>query len=331
MMKDVVLVTSVQYAKGRPVWDQADDLDVREAPAVEADLARAVCRTGCRAVILGVDRYTGPLYEAVAGGLIARFGVGYDGVDQRLCREHNVTLTNTPGVLTRSVAEHAMWLMGAVTRNVACEDRRMREGRWSSSAGVELFGKTLLAAGFGQIGRAVARIAGAGFGMNVIGFGRRPLDQLSQEENLSPAEFLGRHHLQSYTSDIDAALPEADAVSVHMASTPETHRFFDASRFARFREGAFFINTARGAVVDEAALYQALRSGRLAGAGLDVFEKEPYAPADPQADLRTLDNVVMTPHTGSNTRESNRRMAQTALQNCRDFLSGRSEQLNRVW
>jgi phosphoglycerate dehydrogenase-like enzyme len=129
---------------------------------------------------------------------------------------------------------------------------------------------------------------------------------------------------------IERILGQADVVSLHLPATPQTRRLLDAGWLRQMKAGALLINTARGAVLDEAALFDALEERRLGGAALDVFEQEPYRPVAPDKDLRTLENVVLTPHIGSNTREANQRMAVASLQNVRHFLAGRQERLTRV-
>ncbi len=330
-MKPVIPVTVVEYGKGIATWAQSDKFQVCESPIDEASLARLVRENNSKAVIVGPDRYSGQLYEALQGGMIARFGVGVDGISKEMCQKHNVTLTNTPGVLSQSVAEHAIALLGALARHVAELDRLMRSETWQPATGDELAGKNLLIAGFGQIGRCVARIAGAGFGMNVTAFDSVDLATAARNEGITNDQFLAKHHLKAYTTDIDQALPEADVVSVHLASNPATANFFNKERFAKFSDGAIFINTARGPVVDELALYEALANGKLSGAGIDVFVAEPYVPVNDKADLRKLDNVVLTPHVGSNSHASNLRMANDSMKNCLNFLAGDLDKLSRVW
>jgi lactate dehydrogenase-like 2-hydroxyacid dehydrogenase len=282
-------------------------------------------------VVIGAQRYEGPLYRALAGNassggaLIARFGVGHDGVDKRLARELGITVTNTPGTLDVSVAEHTLWLIGCFSRHVASGHGRFVAGAWSGTTGTELHGRTLGLIGCGPIARRVAAIAGLGFGMRVIACGRRPRAAL--EAACGPLAALG---ISDYAQDIDAVLPVAEIVSLHLPATPETRRLFADARFARMRPGSLFINTSRGALVDEAALHRALSAGPLAGAALDVFAQEPYQPGDPALDLRRLSNVVLTPHIGSNTIEANGRMAAACVANARAFLAGRAADLTRV-
>jgi lactate dehydrogenase-like 2-hydroxyacid dehydrogenase len=306
-MNEPVLVTQPEFEKCEPLFVAAG---CESASLEEQALADAVAMRGARVVILGPATYRGPLYEALGrqgGGLIARFGVGHDGVNKALARQHNIIITNTPRALDASVAEHATWLMGCLARRVSKLEARMRNGEFVVETGVELSGKTLGILGFGGIGRRVAQIAEHGLGMKVLACDVGP--------GFVSAEELFR---------------QSDVLSVHLPSNAETRHFINATRLSWMKPIALLVNTARGAVLDEAALYDALVARHLAGAALDVFEIEPYQPVAPGKDLRTLDNVVLTPHIGSNTREANRRMAEMCLENVRRFLTGELKQLTIV-
>ena len=227
-------------------------------------------------------------------------------------------MTNTPDVLDDSVAEHTLWLMGSLARHSAGLDASVRSGEFASQTGVELHGKTLGILGLGNIGRRVAAMAHFGFGMKVIACGRR-----------ATADSLAECGIERYTDQAEEFC-QCDMLSVHLRSDASTRHFINAERLAWLKPGALLINTARGAVVDEAALFEELAGGRLGGAALDVFEHEPYQPVHPDKDLRKLENVVLTPHIGSNTREANARMAGAALENVRHFLNGEMDQLSVV-
>jgi len=333
-MGEVVIVTEREYVKGRAVFEAESRFGVQPASGDEKSLAEAVRLTGARAVIVGVERYEGLLYEALensGGALIARFGVGHDGVDKERARKHGVFVTNTPGVLDSSVAELAMWMIGALLRGLGSCDSRMREGDFSSpSAGWEARSRLLAVIGFGAIGRRVASVAHQGFGMRVLAADIRSREELEKIENRSFEEIRAHYGLEDYTSDIDDVLGRADIVSLHLTATPETRHFMNARRLGLMKQDACLVNTSRGSLIDEAALYGALEGGRLAGAALDVYESEPYKPVAEGKDLRTLKNVFLTPHIGSNTREANERMARAALSNAGNFLAGHLDALNRV-
>ena len=226
--------------------------------------------------------------------VVANYGVGVDNVDLAAARERNVLVANTPDVLTDAVAELAIALTLALLRRVAEGDRFLRRrDRWSFSLefmlGETLRGKTFGVVGAGRIGRATAALA--------EGLGARAI-------------FAGRG------DDLGPLLASADVVSLHVPSTPETRRLIDAAALARMRPSAVLVNTARGQIVDEAALVAALREGTIAGAALDVFEHEPVVTQE----LLGLENVVLTPHIGSATRETREAMGLLAVDALRAVL-----------
>jgi lactate dehydrogenase-like 2-hydroxyacid dehydrogenase len=339
---ETILVTKPEFRKAEAVFRDARDLQCEPVPPEENALAGLVARHGVRAVIVGVAPYLGALYEALASAaaahgrrpsegdtgrpglprppaIIARFGVGHDSIDKALARQHGIVVTNTPGVLDESVAEHTLWLMGCLARRIARLDACVRAGEFAGQTGTELHGKTLGIVGLGNIGRRVAAMAHFGFGMRVMACGRR-----------ATADGLAQCGLERYTDNAEEVFRQSDFLSLHLRSDAGTRHFVNAARLAWLKPGAMIINTARGAVLDEAALFDALAGGRLAGAALDVFEREPYQPVEPGKDLRKLENAVLTPHIGSNTREANARMAETALGNVRHFLAHHLDRLTRV-
>jgi phosphoglycerate dehydrogenase-like enzyme len=304
-------VTETEFRRARSTFAApGDGLECIPVPGVEDALCDAIVQHAARLVIVGGSPYRGRLYATLPrGGVIARFGVGYDNLDLRQATDAGILCTNTPDVLQQSVAELTMMMIGGAARHLVAAVGAIRNGRWEPKEGVELEGKTLALIGSGVIATAVARIAAAGFGMRVIGYAR------SARETPSP-------HFTAIATDFAEAVGEADFVSLHIPGSPGNARFIDAERLALMPPRAWLINTARGAVVDELALYDALAGGRLAGAALDVFVREPYQPADPGHDLRTLENVIAVPHIGSNTVEANRRMALRAIRNVRLAIEG---------
>jgi glyoxylate reductase len=240
-----------------------------------------------------IDRVDEPLLAALPRlRHLASYGVGVDHLDLEACRRRRLLVTNTPGVVTEATAEHTIALLLAAARRVAEGDRLIRRGGWTAVdpallLGTGLDGKLLGLVGFGRIGQAVARRA-AGLGLRLA--------------YASPREvaFPGARRLP-----LEALLAEADVVSLHVPRTPGTEGLLSRERLALLKPGAIVINTARGAVVDDAALAEALRSGRLAAAGLDVFRDEPRVPPV----YLDLENVVLTPHLGSGTRETRSAMA----------------------
>ena len=335
-MSERVLIPEKVYAKGEPVFQSTSEFDFQLTNGDEASMAAAAQSSKARAIVLGNDTYCGPLYEALAANangkatLLARFGVGHDNVDKQLARQNGIIVTNTPGVLDDSVAEHTLWLLGGLVKKIAQQDAQLRRGHWSAEPGVELRGKTLAVIGFGQIGRRVALAAHFGFGMRAIAVGQRPAEEFEGRERRPLAEMLATWGAETYTVDLDAAIAIADVVTLHAPATPQTRHLLNRDRLHRFKPTAFLINTARGALIDEDGLYDALLSSQLRGAALDVFEHEPYRPISPGKDLRTLESVLLTPHTGSNTDEANGRMAQSVLATLRQFFDVEIGMLHRV-
>jgi glyoxylate reductase len=251
------------------------------------------------------DRIDDALLAAAGEQLrvVANVAVGYDNVDVEAARRHGVTITNTPGVLTDATADLAIALLLAITRRLGEGERLIRSREpWAWAIdfmlGRGLRGKTLGIVGYGEIGQATAQRARA-FGMDVVHTRRSPGDDPAQVEL---GELLERSH----------------AVSLHCPLTPETRHLIDADALARMRDDAYLVNTARGPVVDEAALAAALRDGAIAGAALDVFEHEPEV----HPGLVGLENVVLVPHLGSATLETRTAMAELAAANAIAVLAG---------
>ncbi len=304
-----VAVTELEFGKAETLFTRAarEGLDCSRAPAEEAALAAAIRDRGIRNVIIGVERYSGALYQALgSGGVIARFGVGHDGVDKAQATARGLLCTNTPGALDDSVAEHTINLLFAAARQTVSQAARLRAGDWAPQMGFELKGKTLAIIGCGAIGLRVGWIAARGLGMKVVGCEVAELDLGRMQREFGFA---------SVVKDFGEAVKQADYVSLHIPSLPATRHYLNDERLRSLPAQCWVVNTARGAVVDEVALFEVLAGERLAGAALDVFEREPYAPVAPDKDLRTLENVIMTPHISSSTREACDRMAGRALRN----------------
>ncbi len=251
------------------------------------------------------------LERAPALRVVANVAVGYDNVDVPAATARGVLVTNTPDVLTEATADLAWALILGVAREVVKNDRFLREGRYTQwlpgrLLGADVHGRTLGIVGFGRIGQAVAR-RGRGFGMRVL---------YHQPRRLAPAE---EEPFAAQWVPLDRLLAESDFVSLHCPLNEDTHHLMDAARLVQMRPTAHLINTARGPVVDETALAEALRAGVIAGAGLDVYEREPQVhPA-----LLPLDNAVLLPHVGSATRSTREAMASLAVEAVADWLAGR--------
>ena len=237
--------------------------------------------------------------------LISIWGTGTDNVDLDACRTRGVAVTNTPGVNAHAVAEHTLALLLAVTRRVPAMDREVRAGQWPRGLLVQLEGRTLGLIGLGAIGSRVAALAKP--------FGMRLLAATYGPDNGRAAAAGARH------VPLDALLRDSDVVSLHLRLSADTRGYLGRDQLALMKPTAFLINTARGALVDTAALVEAVRGGKLAGAGLDVFPEEPIPPGDP---VLELPNVVLTPHNGGMTREVIDGGLLRAIENIEHFRRG---------
>ena len=320
--KALILVAGEYYERGKEVYDSIDDFRVEKAPVDEVQLADMIREKQPLAVVIGPETYSGELYESMEkGGILARYGVGYDGVDIKKANEAGLIVTNTPGVLEASVAEHTVFLAGEIFRMPGFMTQLIKNGQWNAITGTELRGKTWAVLGLGNIGKEVSRILSFGFGVKVTALKK----DLSDREKLQ--EEFG---VEKITSEFSEVVEEADIISLHLPANEETHHFINKERLHQLKKGAVFLNTARGSLVDENALYDALKSNHLAGAGLDVFQHEPYQPLEKAKDLRTLSNVVLTPHTGSNTDACSKRITQRVLQNIRYAKDRKYDQMDIV-
>lgn len=243
---------------------------------------------------------------------VARHGVGYDAVDVAALTARKIPLTITSGANAVSVAEHALALMLAVAKRITDLDATLKGGTWGQLAGrpmVELSGRSVLVIGHGRIGSRVAKLCAA-FGMRV----------LVSDPHVAQGAITAAGHTP--VADLDAALAQADVVSIHVPKTAETTDLIDARRLAKLPAHAILVNTARGGIVNEPALIAALREAKLLGAGLDVFETEPAARDNP---LFRLSNVVVSAHLAAATQEGIRRMGMQCAQNILDVLDGRPD------
>jgi lactate dehydrogenase-like 2-hydroxyacid dehydrogenase len=288
-------------------------LNREDRPLGSAGLQEAL-RSADALLCTVTDRLTSEVLSAepLRARLLANFGVGFNHIDLEAARSRGLAVSNTPDVLTEATADLAVTLMLMVCRRAGEGERHIRCGAWTGwrpthMLGTHVSGKTLGLVGMGRIARAVARRAHHGFGMKVIFHDPFPP---------APAEAaaLGAEPRDS----LEQVLAEADIVSLHCPATPETHHLMNRERLAGMRRSAVLINTARGDVVDEAALVEALSDGTIAGAALDVYEREPQITPE----LLTMENVVLLPHLGSATTETRIAMGQRAVENIRLFFSG---------
>ncbi len=250
--------------------------------------------------------------EPLRARMLANFGVGFNHIDTSAAKSRGLAVTNTPEVLTEATADIAMTLLLMVSRRTGEGERHVRSGAWTGwrpthMLGTQVSGKTLGLVGMGRIARAVSRRAHHGFGLRVIFHDTFP-------PTAAETAALGAEPRQS----LEQVLEESDFVSLHCPATPDTRHLMNRERLARMRRSAFLINTARGDIVDEAALVEALADGTIAGAGLDVYEGEPVV----SPELLKMENVVLLPHLGSATQETRIAMGQRAVENLRLFFAG---------
>jgi len=241
--------------------------------------------------------------------VISNYAVGYNNIDLEAAAKYGIVVTNTPGVLTETTADLAWALIMACGRRIVEADRYTREGRFTGWVpelflGEDIYGKTLGIVGMGRIGTAMARRS-LGFNMKIIYYSRSPKPELEKE-------------LGAQSVELDTLMAQADYVSIHTPLVPETRHLIDKRRLALMKPTAFLINTARGPVVDEAALVEVLRERRIAGAGFDVYEEEPEL----HPGLTEMPNTVLLPHIGSGSTATRVRMAQMAVDNIAAVLRG---------
>ncbi|HSF31667.1 MAG TPA: phosphoglycerate dehydrogenase [Candidatus Tectomicrobia bacterium] len=290
---------NVDLYTSRP--DSQDELITRIRGAHTVVNIRAYCK------------FTADVLKACPGlKHLAVWGTGTDNVDLPAAKGLGILVTNTPNTATDAVAEHGMALMLAVARQIPAIDAQVKRGEWARGMLMQLAGKTLGILGTGAIGLRMAQL-GRGIGMNVIAWTYHP--------DASKAEAVGFRYLPT----LGEVLQEADVVSLHLRYSPDTEHIIGAKELALMKPTALLVNTARGQLVDQRALYEALRDGSIAGAGLDVFEQEPIDPQDP---LLTLPNVVLSPHTAGTTPEALMNGLHLCAANVGAFLAGRVQ--NRV-
>lgn len=273
-----------------------------------AGKADAICPTVADRISAGLIGDAGERLR-----IIANFGVGYDNIDIPAARARGIVVTNTPDVLTEATADLAITLLLMVARRAGEGERLLRRGEWTGwqplqLLGHEVSGRTLGLVGFGRIAQAVARRAHAGFGMKILVHNRSPVDGALLEK-----------YGARQCADLRELLQASDYVSLHCPSTAETRHLIDAQALEWLGPESALINTARGNVVDEAALAKALSEGVLGAAGLDVYEREPAI----EPGLLQLENAVLLPHLGSATHETRSAMGNRMVDNLVEFFAGR--------
>jgi lactate dehydrogenase-like 2-hydroxyacid dehydrogenase len=309
--RPIVIVTrKIPTAVEQEIAAQFDARLNPDDQPMAADALEEAVRTADVVLCCVADRMTAEIINTPGrrARLLANYGVGFNNIDIAAAQQAGVSVSNTPEVLTEATADLAMTLLLMTARRAGEGERHVRHGKWigwrpTHMMGTMVSGKTLGLVGFGRIARAVTKRAHDGFGMHVI-----------FHDPLVPDGALGAEP----RATLEAVLGEADFVSLHCPALPETRHLMNAQRIGQMKRSGILINTARGDVVDEAALAAALRNGQIAAAGLDVYEREPAVTAE----LLTMENVVLLPHLGSATVETREAMGRRALENIRLFVSG---------
>lgn len=311
MMKVLVTPTSFNKEVCSEAWHMLEQFaseivcNPYERPLTADELIPLL--DGVDGYIAGVDEVSAKVVTKAPSTLkvISRYGVGYDQVDIKACGQRGIVVTNTPGVNAESVADLAFGLMLSVARQIPYADGQTKEGGWPRITGIELYGKTLGIIGLGAIGKGVARRAN-GFSMRVLAYDPAIDKSFCRQWEVEIASF-------------EEVLSKSDFISLHLPLTERTKHIINSRTISMMKDGAILINTARGGLVDQQAVYQALKSGKLAGVGMDVFEVEPPG----NLPLFELKNVVVTPHMGSSTVEAIKAMANLAVKNLIDVLNGK--------
>ncbi|MDZ4063056.1 MAG: hydroxyacid dehydrogenase, partial [Coriobacteriia bacterium] len=299
-MKKKILIVQPIHERGMQVFDESYDVRVASDPSA-ATVIKEI--KGVEGVVVRMAPFTREIIEAAdALKVIGRHGVGVDTIDIQAATEKGIVVVNTPNANATSVAEHTLTAIGALAKRVVTYDHAIREERWelrNSYGAVDLDGKILGLVGIGRIGSMVARRAAAAYNMKAIAFDPYVTPEKAREMGVT------------LCAAMDDIFRQADVISLHTPLTPETRRFVDAARLRLMKPTAFLVNFSRGEVIDEKALYDALKSGVIAGAAIDVYDPEPPLKDNP---LFELDNIILSPHSAALTEECVIRMATGAAE-----------------
>jgi D-3-phosphoglycerate dehydrogenase len=311
-MKQKILIVQPIHERGVQVFDDRFEVRVASDPSV-ATVIKEI--RGVAGVVIRTAPFLREIIEAAdALRVIGRHGVGVDNIDLKAATEKGIVVVNTPNANATSVAEHTVIAIGALAKRAVVYDRATREGRWeirNSYKAVDLDGKTLGLVGIGRIGSMVARRAAAAYNMKVIAYDPYVTPEKAREFGVTPC------------AQMDDVFRQADVVSLHTPLTPETRGFVNEAKLRLMKPTAFLINLSRGEVVNEKALCEALKSGVIAGAAIDVYDPEPPLKDNP---LFALENILLSPHSAALTQECVIRMATGAAEGVVDVLSGKRPQ-----
>lgn len=314
LAKSKVYVTRQLFPKAIQILEEIAEVEVFEGEnkPISRDLLLKKARGVDGIISLLTDRIDAELMDQAENlKVLSNYAVGYNNIEVDEATKRGIRVTNTPGVLTDTTADCAFTLMMAIARRIVEADRYIRDGKWMHAWGPKMFiggdiyGKTLGIVGMGRIGSAMVPRA-RGFNMEVVYYDCARNPEKERELNIK-------------CRTLEELLQSSDFVSLHVPLTPETHHMIDEERLHMMKPTAYLVNTSRGPVVDEKALYKALKDGWIAGAALDVHEKEPTDPDNP---LLNLDNIIVTPHIASASVEIRTKMAVIAATNCVAVLRG---------
>jgi D-3-phosphoglycerate dehydrogenase len=311
-MKKKILIVQPIHERGMRVFDESFDVRVASDPS-EATVIKEI--KGVEGVVVRMAPFTRKIIEAADSlKVIGRHGVGVDTIDVQAATEKGIVVTNTPNANATSVAEHTLTAIGALAKRVVVYDHAIRNGRWelrNSYGAIDLDGKTLGLVGVGRIGSMVARRAAAAYNMKAIAYDPYITQERAGEMGVALCDTM------------DDIFRQADVVSLHTPLTPETRGLVNAARLRLMKPTAFLVNFSRGEVIDERALYDALKTNVIAGAAIDVYDPEPPLDNNP---LFELDNILLSPHSAALTGECVIRMATGAAEGVVDVLTGRRPQ-----
>jgi D-3-phosphoglycerate dehydrogenase len=308
-MKKKILIVQPIHESGVRVFDDRFEVRTASDPSA-ATVIKEI--TGVEGVVVRTAPFTREIMDAADSlKIIGRHGVGVDNIDVKAATEKGIMVVNTPNANATSVAEHTLTAIGALAKRAVVYDRATREGRWdirNSYRAVDLEGKTLGLIGIGRIGSMVAQRAAAAYNMKVIAFDPYIKPEMASKMGVS---LLAR---------MDDIFRQADVISLHTPLTKETRGFVNGAKLRLMKPTAFLVNFSRGEVVDEQALYEALKSNLIAGAAIDVYDPEPPLKDNP---LFTLENILLSPHSAALTQECVIRMATGAAEGVVDLLTGK--------
>ena len=317
MTKKIYVTRKIPEAGLKMLWDKGYEMDInpKDRPLKEKEFVSALKKKDYDAVLcLLTDQIGAKIFDSVpTAKIFANYAVGFNNIDVEEAKKRGMTITNTPGALTDTVAEHTIALILSLTCRIVEGDSFTRRGKFKGWApmhllGMDLKGKTLGILGAGRIGSRVAHHAKNGFDMNIIYFDVKRNEEFEKE------------HSAKYFGTADEVLKEADVISVHVPLLDSTRHLINKERLAMMKKTAYLVNTSRGPVIDEQALVEALKNGVIKGAALDVFENEPKLAKG----LSKLDNAVITPHIASATEKARDEMAILAATNIIAFFEGKT-------